>query len=266
MPPPLRGVRAVLFDLDETLVPDRATTVAALERVVATLRDREYFLVPQVTQALLNHARHIWRGSPHYGYFHRIGVSTWEALWAPLPDRPGPMPEAHQWVLQAYRPAVWHGLADALEMTDPDLPAQLEAAFLAERRAAGSPPFLDAAPALERLAARYALGLVTNGLACLQREKLAASGLGGFFRAVVVSAELGEGKPSPAPFRAALAALGVPPEAAIMVGDSLERDVQGARNAGLRAVWVNRSGAARSAGPLSDYDLADLGGLMELLA
>jgi putative hydrolase of the HAD superfamily len=108
--------------------------------------------------------------------------------------------------------------------------------------------------------------MVTNGLSCLQREKVAASGLGTAFGAIVVSGELGCGKPEPEPLLTALQTLAIPPEAAIMVGDSLERDVAGARAAGVRSVWVNRTGSQHRDGPAPDHEVADLNGLLELLA
>lgn len=55
---------------------------------------------------------------------------------------------------------------------------------------------------------------------------------------MVISGESGVGKPSPAAFHLVLAALGVRPEEAVMVGDSRERDVEGALAAGIRPIWV----------------------------
>ena len=49
------------------------------------------------------------------------------------------------------------------------------------------------------------MALVTNGAACLQREKLTASGLSGYFDVVVVSSEFGVAKPDAAIFGHALA-------------------------------------------------------------
>ena len=60
----------------------------------------------------------------------------------------------------------------------------------------------------------------------------------------MVSGELGAGKPDAAVFDHALGLLGAEREDAVMVGDSLECDVAGARAAGLGAVWVNRFRAA----------------------
>jgi phosphoserine phosphatase len=58
----------------------------------------------------------------------------------------------------------------------------------------------------------------------------------------VISGDLGTGKPGREIFAHTLEVLGVTPDRAVMVGDSLERDVEGALAAGLRAVWLNRHG------------------------
>lgn len=98
--------------------------------------------------------------------------------------------------------------------------------------------YADAVPALERLAARYPLVSLSNGNADLRRI-----GLDRFFRFSISARECGVGKPSPAIFHAACAGLNLPAHAVVHVGDDAELDVAGAHAAGLRSVWINRSGA-----------------------
>jgi putative hydrolase of the HAD superfamily len=107
----------------------------------------------------------------------------------------------------------------------------------------------------------YALALVTNGASCLQREKLAASGLDEHFDVVVVSAEFGTAKPDAAIFQHALSLLGSDAKHAAMVGDSLSRDVDGAIAAGLRGVWINRHARSR---PDDRPDLVEVSTLSDL--
>jgi HAD superfamily hydrolase (TIGR01662 family) len=61
-----------------------------------------------------------------------------------------------------------------------------------------------------------------------------------FISAAVSSADHGYMKPHPSIFLSALADLDVAPRDAVMVGDSLRHDVEGALNIGMRAVWLNR--------------------------
>jgi len=100
----------------------------------------------------------------------------------------------------------------------------------------------DVEPALRRLAqAGLKIGLISNTQRPLD-EFASHFALERLFTASISSAELGFLKPHPAIFEAALAAVGEPAEAAVMVGDSVKADIEGARQAGMRAVLVRRSG------------------------
>jgi putative hydrolase of the HAD superfamily len=103
-------------------------------------------------------------------------------------------------------------------------------------------PYPDAAPALADLrSAGLRLAVVSNW-DCSLRGILAEVGLAAALDAVVVSAEVGEPKPGPKPFRRALERLRCGAGEALYVGDSLETDVQGARGAGLPALLLDRAG------------------------
>jgi putative hydrolase of the HAD superfamily len=87
--------------------------------------------------------------------------------------------------------------------------------------------------------AGYRLAVVTNrwfGRSLLERE-LEGYALGRTFDALLVSCDVGWLKPHPEIYYAALNALGVEAEGAVMVGDSLRADVAGAKLLGMRAVW-----------------------------
>lgn len=81
------------------------------------------------------------------------------------------------------------------------------------------------------------LGLVTNGSARMQTGKLRCLDLMPAFDAVVISEVEGVHKPNPAIFHLALERLGVEADEAVFVGDHPQVDIAGARAAGLRAVW-----------------------------
>lgn len=103
--------------------------------------------------------------------------------------------------------------------------------------------FDDALPCLRALRALgLRLAAITNAAGDYQRAKLGALGLASTFDAVLISGELGVAKPHHAIFRRACRALGVLPAQAVHVGDRLDTDAEGARNAGLHGVWLDRSG------------------------
>lgn len=103
-------------------------------------------------------------------------------------------------------------------------------------------PYPDAAAALARLrAADLRLAVVSNW-DCSLPHVLAQVGLAGALDTVVVSAAVGAAKPDPRIFRVALERLRCDAGEALMVGDSLETDIVGARQVGVRAILIDRSG------------------------
>jgi len=90
---------------------------------------------------------------------------------------------------------------------------------------------------LAALSRRYRLGIVSNfygNLAAVCDE----CGMRGFFSVIIDSAQVGCRKPDPRIFHMAVAALGVRPADAVFVGDSLSRDMAGARAVGMPHVWL----------------------------
>jgi HAD superfamily hydrolase (TIGR01509 family) len=99
--------------------------------------------------------------------------------------------------------------------------------------------FPDVQPTLEALAGRYTLVAVTNGNAKLERI-----GIDHLFHTVVTARSAGAAKPARPIFDAAVSAGGAAAHETLHIGDHPEFDVEGARSAGLRAIWLNRNGHA----------------------
>ncbi len=92
---------------------------------------------------------------------------------------------------------------------------------------------------LEYLKGRYRLHIITNGFEEVQFRKLRNSRIDGYFQEVVNSDRAGVKKPDPRIFRMALEATGIAPEQGVMIGDSLEADIKGAKSVGLQALHFN---------------------------
>ena len=122
--------------------------------------------------------------------------------------------------------------------------------------------YADVPPALDALG-RYRLGVVTNSDTAYQQDKLARLGIGHAFGAVVGIDRAGASKPDPAAFHAGCAALGVAPTEAAYVGDLLDIDALGASAAGLRGIWLDRiSGEPAPAGVPRVTSLTELPALL----
>ena len=116
---------------------------------------------------------------------------------------------------------------------------------------------------LERLARRYALGVVSNYSGNADRV-LTDAGMGDLLTVVVDSSVCGLSKPDPAIFALAVARLGVPAQRALFVGDSLAQDIVPARTAGLRTALVIGPGAPPETSP-ADVCVRTLGELERIL-
>lgn len=230
---------ALLFDLDDTLLADEAASDAAFLATSAYAAERYSSIESRsLAQIAGREAQRLWHGSATYAYSHAIGISAYEGLWGGFVGDDAHLRALRAWVGD-YRRETWHCALDAYGVADVALAGELAEMFQRERRAR-QVVFADVIPMLEQLRGLYRLALVTNGAPDLQREKIAASGLAGYFDAIVVSGEQGIGKPDPRIFGHALELVGAQPAMALMVGDNLRRDVAGARRAGLRAIWINR--------------------------
>jgi len=235
--------RALLLDLDDTLVVEERAAAATFAPTARIAAERHAIDVAALADDARARARELWRAAPSYPYCERIGISSWEGMWCRFEGEADELRALRAWAPDYRREAWRRALADQ-RIDDCELAAELGERFGIERRARHE-TFPDAAAALDTLRGDYALALVTNGASCLQREKLAASGLADRFAAVVVSGDLGRGKPDPAIFLHAVRALDAEPADAVMVGDNLRKDVDGALAAGLRAGWVNRDAEQR---------------------
>ncbi|MDH4314595.1 MAG: HAD family hydrolase [Gammaproteobacteria bacterium] len=97
--------------------------------------------------------------------------------------------------------------------------------------------FPDVIPVLEALTTRFRLIAVTNGNASLQKI-----GIRHLFYDVVTAVDAGAAKPARPIFDEAIRRSGVERGQILHVGDHPENDVQGARDAGMKSAWMNRSG------------------------
>jgi putative hydrolase of the HAD superfamily len=95
----------------------------------------------------------------------------------------------------------------------------------------------DAYDALTTLSSHHPLGIITNGVGRVQREKLARTDLEELFDAVVVSYDIGVHKPDERIFDAARDRLDA--DRYVMVGDDHAADIVGACEAGFEAIHIH---------------------------
>ena len=226
----MQGIRTITLDLDDTLWPISPVIMRAEQALYRWLQQH----YPRITK----------RYSAQDLVQQRLDVV------AEFPDRSHDFTFMRRTVLARIAAAVGYGadyVDDAMEV------------FMAHRNDVEM--FPDVRPALEQLGERYRLVAVTNGNANL--EKI---GIDDLFHGHVSAAMAGAAKPARPIFDAAVEAGGASAEETLHVGDHPLYDVHGAREAGLRTVWVNRAGNSwPDEYALPDIEVRHVGELHELL-
>ena len=235
------AIRAIIFDLDDTLMMDEPISKAAFrvvgEKVLRFGAKAEDFAAD--CQIL---AHNLWSKGPHYAYCDAIGISDVECLWGNFDDAQQDSQQLRNWAFPFRETVFSIALHKQLHKSIPAIGAELSEEFgRARRKLQRLMP--NAKQVLVHLHSHYCLGMVTNGASSLQREKIVTFGLEAFFKAIAISGERGIGKPKAEIFCQLIAELGMSPSEVIMVGNSKERDIAGAHNAGIRSIWLRIHGS-----------------------
>jgi putative hydrolase of the HAD superfamily len=251
----LRDVRAISFDFGNTLLPIRREDLRAVVRAMTTAVsercgpfDPLAFETAWATERERQFAEEVPRmREVDLGQRTVRVLARMRGMAPPDPVTP------------------WDDVA-AAACSSPD-----EVAFALEAYSAAFvatiPPPGEVGPLLERLAAGRVLGICSNWpLAAVIDRYVEAAGWGRHLRAIVVSQRVGTIKPDRRIFRAAEAALGMPPEAILHVGDDWAADVVGAKRAGWRVAYLHERpadsplpGSEPDGDVRPDLELASLG-------
>ncbi len=209
--------RAILFDLDDTLIRAYAQPEEAWTRLL-------HVFAPHLE-------------APDAAAIERIRVAVMDEARAFWNDRA----EAAKWRLNipaARRLSVRRGLA-RLGTLDEALADRIADAFTELRRAEYR-LYPDAHATVDALRDRgVRLALVTNGAAEIQRAKIARFELEHRFHHIQIEGEFGLGKPEPDVYRHALERLGCAACDAWMVGDNYEWEVEAPQRLGLCGIWYD---------------------------
>lgn len=116
---------------------------------------------------------------------------------------------------------------------------------------------------LDYLVGRYEMHIITNGFPEVQWIKLRNSGLENYFQSVFISEEIGHKKPQAGIFDFALKSCDASKEDSLMIGDSLEADIIGAKNSGIDQVFFNPEGLIHK--EKATFEIQTLSELMSIL-
>lgn len=224
--------RHLFFDLDHTLWDFEANARATLETLYEGLQLQT-------------------RGIDDFEKFYRNYLAHNEKLWDRY--RKGFIKQEE---LRVKR--MWLSLLD-FKIADDQLSRQMSTQFL-DLLPTRTILFPHTKEILQYLVDKgYSLHLITNGFEKTQHSKLKYSGLNIFFKEVITSEGSNSLKPNKEIFEYALKKSGASVKESVMIGDTLDVDILGARNAGMDQVFVNHLNIATEEKPTyTVYTLKEL--------
>ena len=259
------ALKAVFFDLDDTLLWDERCVEEAFASTCAEAEKACGVDPGELEAAVRREAKQLYESLETYPFTQNIGINPFEGLWGRFHDEVHPGFAQLKEIVPYYRSESWTRGLRSLGIEDPELGRKLGELFPQERRKR-SIVYEETYEVLSSLKGRLKLLLLTNGSPELQGEKLAMEpDLPGYFDHILISGNLGQGKPAPLIFERALALADIEPEEAVMIGDKLTTDVKGAAGVGIKTVWVNRKGNERSGNIIPDYEIGNLRELNEII-
>jgi YjjG family noncanonical pyrimidine nucleotidase len=230
--------QALILDADNTLFDFDRAEKAALRRALAVNGYRSF-------------------SEATFFRYHRINEELWKLFEQGLITQVQLRVERFRRLVASLPPPRRTGLwADPAKIGQHYIQALSEKGYL----------LAHARPVLRSLAAKVPLLLLSNGIAEVQRRRIIRSRIGKFFRAILISGEVGLAKPDPAIFELAVEMLECAKEHVLCVGDSPSSDIRGGRAAGLATCWYAPPGLeypAEEPSPL--YTIHDLRQLLNFV-
>ncbi|MBP1961805.1 putative hydrolase of the HAD superfamily [Paenibacillus aceris] len=259
-------LKAVLFDLDDTLLWDDRSVQEAFEATCAEAARQVTVNPEELEAAVRKEARALYESYEPFPFTKMIGINPFEGLWANFTQGENENFRKLEKLAPGYRTESWTRGLRALGIENPELGYKLGELFPAERR---KRPFVyeETFRVLDTLKGSYKLLLLTNGSPDLQKEKLAGvPSITSYFDHIVISGEFGVGKPDVSIFQHALELLGIRAEEGIMIGDKLTTDILGSGRVGMRNIWINHHGLQSGDEIVPAFEVSRLQEILPIIA
>lgn len=201
-----REVKAIFFDLDDTLYDYSSSSGYSKDKVFSYLLNRH----PHLKQENI--------------------LSSYEKI---IQDA---VEEEAKGLYDAWdRQKRFSKLLLSLGLKDDGLSKRLVTIF-AKARAESSKPYPDVHDVLSKLREKYVLAIITNGPGVYQREEISLLKLEAYFSYILIAEEVGFRKPVKEIFQTALKKVACHPEEAVMVGNNPKEDIKPAKKLGMETV------------------------------
>lgn len=225
----MRRLRLITFDLDDTLWHAKPAIDRAVQLWFEFLVQRFPRFGDRFDHAAISHLRQ--QLAEHNDYRHRVSALRVELARAALQQAGYSQDEAERGAQQAF--TVFHEARHQVTLYD------------------------DVEATLAALAQHYRLGVITNGNAQIERL-----GLAHHFAFALRAETINISKPDKRVFEHALQLGQATAAETVHVGDQPVDDVEGAQQAGIRTIWINRAQLPWTGSVPPDAEVHDIDGVI----
>lgn len=253
-----------MFDLDDTLLWDSKSIEEAFKATCGYAQARVGVNPQELELSVREAATKLYSTYDTYKFTQNIGINPFEGLWGDFLDEHDEGFHKMKEIVPTYRKKAWTSGLKSLGIKDEYLGEELSERFRMERK---ERPFVyeDTFRVLNEVKEKFKLLLLTNGSPHLQNTKLDITPeLIPYFEEIIISGDIGKGKPDSSMFLHALERLRLQKDEVIMVGDNLNTDILGASNLGITTVWINRR-QQKLQDIIPDYEIKELHEVLEIV-
>ncbi|QFG00227.1 HAD family hydrolase [Psychrobacillus glaciei] len=257
-------MKAIFFDLDDTLLWDKKSVETAFQKTCEYAATKVDIDPKELETSVREEASKLYDTFETRTFTQMIGINPFEGLWGTFDD-PSEDFQKMKAIAPVYQLKAWLKGLQKLDIDDITLGEELAEYFPKMRKES---PFVyeETFEVLDLLKGKYILFLITNGSPSLQNKKLEITPkIAPYFDQIIISGAFGKGKPDPSIFKHALELAGVNKDEALMVGDNLMTDILGASKVGMKSVWINRENKPTSKEVKPTYTIANLHELLTIL-
>jgi putative hydrolase of the HAD superfamily len=234
-------IKALLFDFDETLLINEASTVSAVRASWESIQSLAPGIsLDEVVNAYMSSRDEFWT---------RADEQIMDILQSPKED---------------IRFNLWKMTLEKLNLTNHELLPILVEKF-GETRYNTWELYPDSLEILDQLKHEYRLVMITNGVPEIQWGKINKVNVKTYFNPIIISGEIGVSKPDPEYFKLVLNQLQLRADECVVIGDSVRNDVGGAKNTGIISVWINRDNLLPRPSIQPDFEIHALKELLPIL-
>lgn len=162
-------IKAILFDLDDTLIVEEKTVVETFLETALLVEQKYGINAQDFAKTAREKIREVWYQLPTIEYARHIAISSWEALWAEF-DSPQEEIQQLRSLAGKYRFDAWTHALNAFGINDSNLSNELVKTYPENRRKKHL-LFPEVRQVLQNLHPSYKMGIVTNGIPDLQWKK-----------------------------------------------------------------------------------------------